>query len=94
MTGVQTCALPIYRFEAFTPAAKRVYGYYVLPILEGDALIGRVDTKFDRAKDTLIIRGPWWETGAKISKTRMRKLEDAIDRLAAQIGAASWSMSD
>ncbi len=83
-----------YRFEAFTPAAKRVYGYYVLPILEGDALIGRVDTKFDRAKDTLIIRGPWWETGAKISKTRMRKLEDAIDRLAAQIGAASWSMSD
>jgi len=82
-----------YRFEAFTPAAKRVYGYYVLPMLEGDALIGRVDPKFDRAKGTLIVRGPWWEPGVKSSKVRTQKLEFAIDRLAARIGAANWTMS-
>ena len=62
-------------------------------MLEGDALIGRVDPKFDRAKGTLIVRGPWWEPDVKVSKVRMQKLELAIDRLAARIGAANWTMS-
>src|SRR5262249_40931846 len=37
-----------YRFEAFTPPAKRRYGYYVLPILEGERLVGRLDPKLHR----------------------------------------------
>jgi uncharacterized protein len=81
-----------YRFEAFTPAPKRVYGYYVMPILEGDVLTGRIDPKFDRAADTLRVRGPWWEKGVKADPPRRRRLSDALDRLAAQVGAASWTL--
>ncbi|MBL9120986.1 MAG: YcaQ family DNA glycosylase [Phycisphaerae bacterium] len=79
-----------YRFEAFVPAPKRVYGYYVLPILEGDRLIGRIDPKFDRAAETLSVRGPWWEQGVKADTRRRRRLADALDGLVQQIGATRW----
>lgn len=82
-----------YRFEAFTPSAKRIYGYYVLPLLEGDKLIGRIDPKFDRDNETLIVRGPWWVDGVKENAARTRRFENALDRLAAQIGAAKWTLT-
>jgi len=45
-----------YSLECYTPAAKRKYGYFVLPILWGDKLIGRLDPKAERKKKTLVIR--------------------------------------
>ena len=46
-----------YRFEAFVPEPQRQFGYYVLPILEGDRLIGRIDLKAVREQSHLRING-------------------------------------
>src|SRR3970282_1870176 len=45
-----------YRLECFTPAAKRKYGYFVLPILWGERFVGRLDPKADRGRKTLSIQ--------------------------------------
>jgi len=53
-----------YRLEMYVPPAKREYGYYVLPILHGTELIGRVDATFDRTARVLRVDGVWAERGA------------------------------
>jgi len=76
-----------YRFEAFVPEPKRQYGYFVLPILEGDRLVGRLDPKLHRDRGLLEVKGLWWEPGIKATKARKRGLDEALARLATFVGA-------
>ena len=54
-----------YRLEMYVPKAKRQYGYYVLPILRGDRLVGRIDPVFDRKARVLRVNSVHWEPGVK-----------------------------
>jgi uncharacterized protein YcaQ len=82
-----------YRFEAFVPGEHRKHGYYVLPILEGERLVGRLDPKLHRERGVLEVKNLWWEPGVRESKGRRASLEAALDRLVRLVGAERWEMS-
>jgi uncharacterized protein YcaQ len=72
-----------YRFEGFVPAPRRRFGYYVLPILEGDRLVGRLDPRSPGTDGTVRPRRVWWESGIRPTRARERALETALERLSA-----------
>jgi uncharacterized protein YcaQ len=81
-----------YRFEAFVPAPKRRYGYYVLPLLEGDRLVGRACMKFHRDRGELTVNNLWWEPKVRVSKGRTNALHSELDRLRRFLGADTLSL--
>ena len=62
----------------YVPKAKREYGYYVLPLLVGDELVGRAEPRFDRKTKTLEVLGAWGDTS---------RLDEALAGLASWLGA-------
>jgi uncharacterized protein YcaQ len=66
-----------YRLEMYVPKAKREYGYYVLPILRGDRVIGRIEPVYDRKSGKLEVLGTWWEAGVRPAslKATLRDLQ-------------------
>ena len=69
-----------YRIEIFVPEAKRKYGYYVFPVIEGDRMVGRIDMK--RENGVLAVRAFWPEKGVRMGTGRMAALEAELERAA------------
>ncbi|MEP6478669.1 MAG: crosslink repair DNA glycosylase YcaQ family protein, partial [Rhodoglobus sp.] len=63
-----------YRIEIYTPAPKRVFGYYTLPVLQDDALVARIDLKTDRQNSALRVQSAWREAGALPDVERIAQL--------------------
>ena len=83
-----------YRIEVFVPAAKRRYGYYVFPLLEGDRLIGRIDMICERRAGTLRVKGLWLEPGVRFTRKRQDGLAAELDRLRRFTGADEVAHDD
>lgn len=71
-----------YSWEIYTPADKRKYGYYTLPIVYGDRFVGRIDTTADRKNGILHVKGLWWEEGVRQTKKLNEILERTVRRFA------------
>ena len=74
-----------YTIEIYTPASKRKFGYYVLPILFGDQLIGRIDPKLDRENNRLIINAIYAERDAP--RDAGRAIKNTLEEFAKFLGA-------
>jgi uncharacterized protein len=81
-----------FRFEGFVPAGQRQHGYYVMPILEGEHLVGRIDPKLHRQSQRLEVRSVRWEAGIRPSRRRLAALDTAVGRLATRLGATAWDL--
>jgi len=68
------------------PERLRGYGYYVFPLLEGAALIGRIDAKAHRDQNCLRVRALWPERGIRFGRQRQARLEAELARLARLAG--------
>ena len=67
-----------HRFEAYVPKAKRVFGYFALPVLVGDRIVAVIDTKADRANGKLLLQQWTWLDGA--DRTLKPRIEDELGR--------------
>ncbi len=75
-----------YRVEMFVPAAKRQWGYYVFPLLEGDRFVGRLEAKADRKTGVLNVNRLWAEPGVRWTSGRAAKLDAELGRMARFVG--------
>jgi uncharacterized protein len=83
----------LYQSEIYTPKDKRRFGYYVMPILSGDQLIGRIDPTFDRSRKQLLINAVHTEPATAITGETGQAVAAAIEELAAFLGATTISYS-
>jgi len=71
-----------YTIELFVPEKRRRYGYYVMPVLEGEGFIGRADLKTHREEKRLEVKGLWPEPNLVFERSRKNAVEKAVAKLA------------
>lgn len=71
-----------YTWEVYTPAVKRKYGHYVLPVLYGERFIARAEMAYERKKRALILRKWWWEADAPGGEAVESALTAGLDHFA------------
>jgi len=81
-----------YRIEIYVSQAKRQYGYWAMPILRDDELIGRVDPRVDRDTETLVVNAIHLEPGVKRDRTTGRSIARSLDDLATFAGMSHVSV--
>jgi uncharacterized protein YcaQ len=81
-----------YRWEIYTPAAKRKYGYYAMPILAGDRLIGRMDPRLDKKSRHLTVQLLQIEPHVKFTGPLKKQVLNALQTFAVSHGADTFSI--
>ena len=80
-----------YQIEIYVPAPKRIYGYYVLPFIEGDRFAARVDLKADRKTSTLVVQAAYLEPKASAGETAAA-LADELRSMARWLSLESFAV--
>ncbi len=81
-----------YRIEIYTPAPKRVFGYYTLPVLVDEALVGRIDLKNDRQARVLRVQSAWREESSPVGISE--RIVPVLRRIAEWQGCESIEVAD
>ena len=82
-----------YAWEIYTPAEKRRYGYYTLPVLYGDRFVGRIEAVPERKEQILRVKGLWWEPEVRQTKKLQRKLEKTLNAFSRFNGCRDFEMN-
>jgi uncharacterized protein YcaQ len=83
-----------HRLEIYTPAAKRRWGYFVLPVLDGDRLVARCDLAIDRKAQRLLVRAVYAEDGLRAGARLPKAIRRELERLATWRGAKEIEVGD
>ena len=81
-----------YRLEIYTPAPKREFGYYTMPILHRGKLVGRIDPSMNRKEGILMIRSIHLQPGVKSTPALARAIAKTLDEFTAFLGGTDWSI--
>ena len=77
-----------YKWEIYVPETKRKYGPYILPILEGEQFVGRLDTRMNRAEGRLEVKRIFWE--AEPSEAQVKRVKKALEEFGSRLGVSVY----